>query len=294
MSDRPHTPRPSSGPTIIEGEVVGKSSVKPRRNWILRPVFGLLLGGIAIGAVYQGGWLFALFVGVAVTLAAWEWHRMVAVGRYKEEFLLTCLIMTASVAASLQNPQSTMPWLILALGAGLSFILAFQRQRRAVWELMGILYLGIPAIAMVLLRLIPADGFWIIVILFASIWATDTGALFVGKLLGGPKLWPALSPNKTWAGFLGGTLFAMAAGAGLFAFLTLDITRGAMLAAAISLAAHCGDLLESSAKRHFRIKDSGGLIPGHGGVLDRIDSTLLAAPLLALVVLVAGINIMGR
>ncbi len=172
----------------------------------------------------------------------------------------------------------------------MSFVLALIRNRLAYWEAAGVLYLGVPALSMVMMRVLPESGFLLLVAFFISIWAADTGALVFGNLIGGPKLWPALSPNKTWAGFFGGIVLAAIAGGVAFGFMQLGVGRGALFAASVAAVGHMGDLLESWAKRKFRVKNSGGLIPGHGGVLDRIDSTLLAAPVLAAVVLLAGFN----
>jgi phosphatidate cytidylyltransferase len=117
--------------------------------------------------------------------------------------------------------------------------------------------------------------------------------LIVGNLVGGAKLWPALSPNKTWAGVFGGLGVAAAAGAVTFLIIAAGAGRGALFAVCVSGVAQIGDLFESWAKRRFRIKDSGGLIPGHGGILDRIDSTLLVAPVLAVLVLFGHVDPLG-
>ncbi|HVT23203.1 MAG TPA: phosphatidate cytidylyltransferase [Rhizomicrobium sp.] len=253
-------------------------------------MFGALLAAIAIGALYKGGFYFALFIALVIITAAREWHRMIADGRFTEEFLVTSFVVIVGVCLEVAMPGSIWPWAILGFGAVVSFLLATLRKRLAWWEAGGVLYLGIPALSVVMLRLLPAGGFKLLLTFFISIWATDTGALVFGNLIGGPKLWPALSPNKTWAGFFGGIILAAVAGGVAFAILQLGAERGALFAASVGVIAHMGDLFESWAKRNFRVKDSGGLIPGHGGVLDRIDSTLLAAPALAIVVLVAGIN----
>jgi phosphatidate cytidylyltransferase len=268
----------------------GRKPIKFSRGWITRPVFGALLAAIAIGALYKGGFYFALFIALVIITAAREWHRMIADGRFTEEFLVTSFVVIVGVCLEVAMPGSIWPWAILGFGAVVSFLLATLRSRIALWEAGGVLYLGIPALSIVMLRLLPAGGFELLLTFFISIWATDTGALVFGNLIGGPKLWPALSPNKTWAGFFGGIMLAAIAGGVAFAIMQLGVGRGALFAASVGVIAHMGDLFESWAKRNFRVKDSGGLIPGHGGVLDRIDSTLLAAPALAIAVLVAGIN----
>jgi phosphatidate cytidylyltransferase len=186
-------------------------------------------------------------------------------------------------------PHSILPWGVLALGAMASLVAAFKRGELALWQGAGVLYLGGPMLALLQLRGAP-HGAMIIVGLFVAVWATDTGALIFGNLIGGPRLWPSLSPNKTWAGTLGGVVAAAAAEAAFVGFLSGPPLFGAVFGMGIALIAHGGDLFESWVKRVFQRKDSGSMIPGHGGVLDRIDSTLAAAPCLAALVLLAGFN----
>ena len=112
-------------------------------------------------------------------------------------------MVIAAVCTEAKMPGTMWPWLIIAGGTILSFTLALIRRRLAFWEAGGVLYLGIPALSIVMLRILPVGGFRLVLTLFIAIWATDTGALIFGNLIGGPKLWPALSPNKTWAGFFG-------------------------------------------------------------------------------------------
>jgi phosphatidate cytidylyltransferase len=158
------------------------------------------------------------------------------------------------------------------------------------WHAFGAVYLGVPALALILMReLDPRHGVLLGAVLIA-VWAADTGALAVGKLVGGPKLAPKLSPNKTWAGFLGGIIAA-----GGIEVAYAGVVGGAMVNAGLlgfflALVGHCGDLFESWVKRRFQVKVTGGLIPGHGGMLDRIDSLLFAAPLAALIILVWGVD----
>jgi phosphatidate cytidylyltransferase len=136
------------------------------------------------------------------------------------------------------------------------------------------------------------QGFWVIIGLFITIWTADTGALVLGRFVGGPKLAPSLSPNKTWAGIIGGIVAPAVALSSYVFLLHGNGWAAAPLAALLALAAHAGDLFESWLKRRVGVKNSGGLIPGHGGVLDRIDSTLFAVPLAAALVFVFGVDIL--
>jgi phosphatidate cytidylyltransferase len=147
-----------------------------------------------------------------------------------------------------------------------------------------VFYLGLPALALVALRLFPAQGSLKVLGLFLIVWATDTGALVFGKLIGGKKIAPRISPGKTWAGTIGGSITAAAVFGLYVAFFSFNMPLAMLFAFVFSFAAHGGDLFESLVKRRFGTKDSGGLIPGHGGVLDRMDSMFAASVVLALLV----------
>jgi phosphatidate cytidylyltransferase len=178
----------------------------------------------------------------------------------------------------------------LAIGAVAAAVTAFARGASPFLNGAGAIYIGVPSLSVVALRTHSVQGALIVVALFIVIWAADTGALVTGRVFGGPKLVPALSPNKTWAGFLGGIVLPAA---GLAIYVTLLHGSGwkaAILGAALALAAHAGDLFESWIKRRVGRKNSGSLIPGHGGVLDRIDSTLFVAPVAALLVFGFGLD----
>ena len=151
---------------------------------------------------------------------------------------------------------------------------------RVVWPISGLLYIGVACAGLLILRADPEQGRGLVVAFFAVIWATDIGAYLVGRAVGGPKLAPTISPKKTWSGAIGGAVCAMVAG-----FLTgnaMDLSHSSAvllgIAGVISVVSQIGDLVESWWKRHFGVKDSGNLIPGHGGILDRIDGVLLASP----------------
>jgi phosphatidate cytidylyltransferase len=154
-----------------------------------------------------------------------------------------------------------------------------------VWLLAGVVYIAVPCVVVIWLRRIDPQGFQFIIWIFVVIWATDIGAYFTGRSLGGAKLAPKISPNKTWAGFFGGIILAIAASLILNDYANPSYGTLELLAASLvlSIVGQLGDLLESWVKRVFGVKDSGSLIPGHGGVLDRIDAILLAAPVAGLI-----------
>lgn len=225
-------------------------------------------------------------VGIA---AAREWHRMITGRAYGNDFVLTSTTIVVTILAELVWPRSVAPWIVIGLGVVASMAFARARHELVYWQGAGAAYLCVPILSLLLLRESP-HGAMIIVALFIGIWMTDTGALIVGNLIGGVRLWPSLSPNKTWAGTIGGVATAAAAEAAFVVLLGGHALTGAILGSGIAVVAHSGDLFESWTKRVFRRKDSGSMIPGHGGVLDRIDSTLSAAPCLAALVLIGGVN----
>jgi phosphatidate cytidylyltransferase len=261
-----------------------------------RAASGVVMGAVAVAALIMGGIFFSAFVAAVAIAALREWHRLVNAGHLAREMIPTALAMIAVAwLARMQNGAALALLAIMlgAAGAALTAQLRGMPQRWPIaWHALGALYVGVATMAFVLLRDAPRGGA-IVGGLFVAIWTADTGALFCGRLIGGPKLAPVLSPHKTWAGFLGGTLAA-----GIAAALYVRLMGGALLEGAafglfLAVAGHCGDLFESWVKRQFRAKNTGALIPGHGGILDRIDSLLFAAPACAVLVFLTGFNPLG-
>lgn len=184
------------------------------------------------------------------------------------------------------------PWftaLIVVGAAIMGWEWSAMCRRNPFWLIVGLIYIAVPAGALIWLRGDAYPGMFTIVWLFAVVWTADIGAFVSGRAIGGPKLAPRISPKKTWAGFIGGTV-AAAAVAGLLS-LAWEDSRPLMVAVVgfgVAIASQIGDLIESCAKRHFDVKDSSNLIPGHGGVLDRVDALLVGALVLAALKLVAG------
>jgi phosphatidate cytidylyltransferase len=272
----------------ISAPAPGYRAVRFNADWITRPLFGIALAAVAIGAIVGGAAYVAGFAALASIAAAREWHRMVGERVFGPAFFLSSFVIVAALVAVVLWPRAYYAWAILASGAVLVGAYAATTGHWPLWQGAGPLYIGVAPLALVLLRGLPEGG-WIIAGMFLAVWATDTGALIVGNLIGGPRLWPSLSPNKTWSGTLGAIAIAAIVEAVYVALLGGNAIFGGLYGAGIGVLAHGGDLLESWVKRAFRRKDSGGLIPGHGGVLDRIDSTLLTAPLLGIAV-AAGLN----
>jgi len=265
----------------------GIKAIRWNMDWITRPLFGVALALLAITALFEGTIYFACLMALVALPAAYEWHRMVGKARtFRLETLVTAVCAALAVLALALNASVADALVIVALGAIAAAFLAIRQGNPPGWEALGVLYLGLPSIALVSLRAFAADGAYVIIGLFVIVWATDSGALICGNLIGGPRLAPRLSPSKTWAGTLGGSLVAAMAFAGFIYYLRGAPVPAFLLGLALSVTAHAGDLFESFLKRRFGIKNSGSIIPGHGGVLDLMHSTLAAYLALALLVFV--------
>jgi phosphatidate cytidylyltransferase len=289
MSGASDTAHPGAKQAI--GNHVGR---RPRLNidWITRPLFGFVLAGIAVAATIKGGAVFATLLSLGCAGAIREWHRLFARRDFLLPTIITILAMIGALVWQLEIPtlktplSRYWPYGILVVGSLCNLLLGASRREAPLAHAAGPIYIALPALSLLVIRQTPMHSFWLAVLVFLAVWATDTGALVSGNLIGGPKLAPRLSPNKTWAGSIGGIACAAIIGLAVAAFLHTRIWPATVFAVLLSLAGQLGDLFESFMKRRMGRKDSGGLIPGHGGVLDRIDSMLFAAPVAALAILV--------
>lgn len=255
----------------------------------LRVLSAIVLAIPALLAVYVGFPVFDVVFALAALVMILEWDRLCATDRRDG----VTWIFGASVLLPVLFSIADRPALALgALLAGFAVHYAAARGLRRPMPLLaasGTLYVGVPLIALLWLRHDAVYGMVSIFWLLAVVWATDTGALFSGRAIGGPKLAPSISPNKTWSGFVGGVVAAVSVSviAGLW-FGVSSVIPVVALGAILSVTSQLGDLLESAVKRYLKVKDSGNIIPGHGGIFDRVDGLLLAAPMLAGVYLMMG------
>lgn len=267
-----------------------RNSAKSGNELLLRALIGSLLAVVAVGVTLSGGYVFAGFVALAALAAAREWHRMVGTERYGREWIATSLSIVGAVAAVMLSPSLSWPIAILGAGALLAAALGATRGVPISWSVLGPLYIGIPASALVGLREYATHAEWIVLGIFIVIWSADTGALAAGRIFGGPKLIPSLSPSKTWSGLIGGLALPAILAACYVSAFGGSALRGFAFGLLLAAAGHSGDLFESWVKRRVGRKDSGESLPGHGGVLDRLDSTLFVAPLAAALVFVFGVS----
>jgi len=249
----------------------------------LRVASAAVLAPLAIGAVLLGGWAFALLVLAAAVILAWEWRRLLGPGG---PLPLPATVAAVWAVAAFAPPPGAIAVLLVA--AAVQAASESAARARPAWAASGVLYVGLPVIALLWLRGTGPTGAVVVLWLMAVVWATDIGAYAAGRLLGGPKLAPAWSPNKTWAGALGGIAAAAGAAAVIGALGYAALLPSVLTAAGLSVVAQAGDLAESVVKRRFGVKDMGTLIPGHGGLFDRLDSMLAAAPILALFMAAGG------
>lgn len=251
----------------------------------LRIVTGLAFGVVAISALLAGGPWFVILIAVLSALMAYEWRKI----SMKEEepavagFQILAVV-GAAVMAHFGDLNMAIAFLLAVAGAGAMADALLKRT--AGWGLVGALYVGFAAICLIGLRGDAVEGKYVIYWLAMTVIATDVGAYFSGRIIGGPKLWRRVSPNKTWAG-LAGAMVLSAICSAVFSQLALGYVELflSLLAALTAIVAQSGDLIESAYKRHFGVKDSGAILPGHGGVLDRLDGMLSATLFVAIITL---------
>lgn len=276
-------------------ESVAATSDKSR-ELKLRIASAVVLAPIVLAVTAYGGVAFQGLAAVAGVVMASEWATIV-LGRSWAPIRLAGLALVGvavALGAGLAPLGETLDLVaaVVALAGAVALarweVIRAGRPEALAWALVGPIYATVPSLALAAARAAP-QGLWLVLYLFAVVWATDIAAFFTGRALGGPKLWPAVSPKKTWSGALGGLAAAALAGV-VVAFFAGAPRLGPVLliGAVLSIASQAGDLLESSLKRHFGVKDSGRIIPGHGGLLDRVDGLVAAATAAAVVAALNG------
>lgn len=258
----------------------------PTSKWAdlgVRALSAAVLIPAILADVWAGGIWFHLFVALIGILMAREWVTIV----HDEDPVQFALHAAAAMSGALLPLDVGLAggFIAIAVLVAVSAALACYRDPRGPrWRYLGVLYVALPPIALVLLREDPQYGIAAIVWVMVAVWMADTLAYFTGRIIGGPKLAPRLSPKKTWAG-LGGAMAGSAVAAVAVALLLglPSLIVLAVLAAGLAVVEQGGDLFKSAMKRHYGVKDSGRLIPGHGGVIDRVDGLVAVAMAAALI-----------
>lgn len=263
----------------------GRPAGVGRELW-LRLASALVLASVSMAATWSGLWPFAVLVLGVALVVLWEWSRVVRDAAADAIFLVSGGILTAAVALTATGRPGVAVGLLATGALGL---VAADRRGNGGKAALGLLYSGLPSAALIWLRSGPAHGLEVIVLLLLVVWGADSGAFAAGRSLGGPKLWPAISPNKTWSGLVGAVVTGSLIAWGFAAGVTQGDSVGATaVGAALALVSQGGDLVESAIKRRYGVKDASHLIPGHGGFMDRVDGLIFAAVAAALYAALAG------
>jgi phosphatidate cytidylyltransferase len=263
-----------------------------------RVVSALALVPIPLAAVWFGWPWLPLVTAAAAAVMAWEWGRLCqrtrsgAAGAVLVRIVLLGVIVAPVVTAALAGAGFAVGAALV--GAGLVYWMARgAADLEPRWAALGALWVALPCVAFLWLASAEVGGRATLLWVLAAVWATDIGAYAFGRAIGGPRLAPRWSPRKTWAGLAGGMLCAALTGAATARILGISSALPlTLLSAGLAVVEQFGDLAESLAKRRFGVKDSGSLIPGHGGLLDRLDGLLAVLPTVALVTLIGGHNVL--
>ncbi len=241
-----------------------------------RVVSALVLALCALAGLAAGDVVFAGLVAVLAVVMSWEWGKMVRRGGGMDAsfFAHAATVAAASIAAVFAGLALGMA--IVSVGAAVLWWLNFSSAPGI--SVLGVLYVGIPAVALAWLRSLEPGGLVAVMVLFTVVWSTDSAAFIGGRLIGGPRLYKSISPQKTWAGFISAVIAAGVVGLCASMILAAPSTFHLVaIAVVLGVAAQLGDLAESALKRIFGLKDTSDLIPGHGGFLDRLDGLVAAA-----------------
>ena len=255
-------------------------------NLKLRIVSGAALALTAFAFAYAGTLSFALLVATVALFVSWEWGRIVrGVGADLAFYVHAVALLLAIILAA--AGYAALGVAVLVTAAIILVPLQFGRGGRL--SALGVFYSGLPAVALIWLRSSESYGLAAVLFIFAVVWSSDIAAYAAGRLIGGAKLWPSISPNKTWAGLMGALCAGAVAGAIAALMLTdASVVRLSAIGLVLSFIAQAGDLGESALKRVFGRKDASDLIPGHGGFMDRMDSIVAVATAGALFALAVG------
>jgi phosphatidate cytidylyltransferase len=275
---------------VTEQDAAPAAAEQGSHNLLMRVIAASVLAPCAIAIAYAGGWLWLGLVTLAAIGLYVEW--LTIVGARTPPVMAAGIVTLLGAAVWLEIGRIGSTFIIVALGIIVAALLSPHRRG---WAALGACYAFAALIASVVLRLDQVWGFTALMFVLLVVWVTDIGGYFAGRGIGGPKLWPRVSPKKTWAGAIGGFALSLVVAGGFAAFGLGYAGPLLLLAAVLSIASQFGDLFESAVKRRFGVKDSSHIIPGHGGLLDRLDGFVAAIVLAAIFgFLRAGADGVGR
>ncbi|MBN8982227.1 MAG: phosphatidate cytidylyltransferase [Rhizobiales bacterium] len=262
---------PDARPSV-SGEAKGSS------NLFSRVVAALILAPLTIMVVFAGGWIWILLVTAVAIGLFYEWDGIVNAKRDAR------IIAIGVIALELIGLALWFGWTGIAFTTAIvaPTLIAYLSNERRAWNVGGFFYAAAALIASVLVRLDPAVGFYALVYPLLIVWVTDIGGYFAGRGIGGPKLAPRISPKKTWAGAIGGIVLSLVIALAATWLGWGRLVPMVVIALVLSIVSQFGDLFESRVKRQFGVKDSSQIIPGHGGLLDRLDGFVAAIVFAAL------------
>ncbi|MBI5262040.1 MAG: phosphatidate cytidylyltransferase [Bradyrhizobium sp.] len=244
----------------------------------MRVIAALVLAPLAIALAYAGGWMWNCLVTLAAIGLYVEWLMVVGAAAYVGA-MVSGIVALAIIGFCFNFGWVNVAFLFGILGLAWVALLASEKRG---WAAAGFVYAAAAQVASVLVRQDPTNGFSALMFVLLVVWGADIGGYFAGRIIGGPKLWPRVSPKKTWAGALGGSGASLLIAAGFAVLEFGKIGPLLALAALLSVISQLGDLFESAVKRRFGVKDSSHLIPGHGGLMDRLDGFVAAIVIAAI------------
>jgi phosphatidate cytidylyltransferase len=276
---------------VTEGEAAPAAAEQGSRNLLLRVIAALVLAPVAIAIAHAGGWLWTVLVTLAAIGLYVEW--LTIIGAARQARVVASGVVGVAISGFCLG-IGRIDAALVALALGLAGVALLSPQQR-IWTATGFFYAAAAQIASVLVRLDQVHGFIALIMILLVVWVTDIGGYFAGRGIGGPKLWPRVSPKKTWAGAIGGFAASLVVAAGFAAFGLGKTGPMLLLGAVLSVVSQLGDLFESAVKRRFGVKDSSHIIPGHGGLLDRLDGYVAAIVIAAIFGLLrGGVDGVGR
>jgi phosphatidate cytidylyltransferase len=241
---------------------------------VARTISAVALAAIALIGALLGGWATAIVLAIVTAIIHLEWASFTDRSAFPSAFFTAGLVLAIAMIAMGLAMGGLVLVALSVIFSGLTF---------SAWRPVGVAYAAMLGVGLLFLRLTP-DGLSAVLVVLAVVWATDTGAFFCGRLIGGPRLLPAVSPKKTWAGAIGGLVVGIGAGLIVAALRSVPLSAPLIvITALLSVVSQAGDLFESWVKRQFGVKDSGNIVPGHGGLLDRVDGLAFASGAAALI-----------